>query len=214
MIEHFSAAPRVLAVEDRDYPHWHRGRERYGVWLIDADTAAIRERLRDLHHQLGDLLAPQARQPHITLFVGGFICEQGALDDDFTSSALRLQQAALQAQAPTPFDLEIGGIDSFDSAVFLKVRDPQQALSPLRATLGRHSLEPRFAPYVPHLTVGLYRAAFDKAAVRPRLQRLMAMPPLPLRVEALHFCSYAARVIGGPLQTLLTVPLQAGAGRP
>ena len=212
MIEHFSAAPRVLAVDDSDYPEWRRGREHYGVWLIDAETAAIRERLQYLREQLGDLFAPQARQAHITLFVGGFLCEQARLDDDFTLSALRQQQATLLAQPPAPFDLQIGGIDSFDSAAFLKVGDPQQALLPLRALLGRHALEPRFAPYVPHLTLGLYRAAFDKRAVRARLRRLAAMPPLPLRVEALHFCSYAARTIGGPLQTLLTLPLQAGAG--
>lgn len=214
MIRHFSPAPQVLACELRDYPEWHRGRERYAVWLIDADTPAVRERLALLQEQLGDLFVPQRRQPHITLFVCGFIDGAVTLDDDFDSQALPVQQQALQHLALPAFELRIGGPDSFDSAAFLRIDDPAAALPALREALGRGAHEIRFGPYVPHLTLGLYRAAFAKDALRARFAALPALPPLRLRVEQLHFCSYAARELGSPLETLLRVGLApADAGR-
>ena len=93
----FSAAGRTLPQEDRDYPEWHQGRTHYGVWLIDADVGAVRERITQAQAHLAPLLVHHQRQPHITLFVCGFMADVVAHGDDFTPDMLAAQQAALQA---------------------------------------------------------------------------------------------------------------------
>lgn len=195
----FSATGATLPVEDRDYPAWRKGRAHYGVWLIDADTAPVRQRLAQVRAHMAPLLADSQRQPHITLFVCGFIADVVAHDDDFTPAMLAAQQAALQALSLAPFELTIGAIDSFDSAVFLRIEDPTSALAPLRRALGTGGREIRQSAYVPHLTVGLYQGAFDKQVVAQRLLSLPAQTPIPLRVERLQFAHYRARDVGGPL---------------
>ena len=196
----FSAAGRTLPQEDRDYPEWHHGRTHYGVWLIDADISAVRERITQAQAHLAPLLVHHQRQPHITLFVCGFMADVVAHGDDFTPDMLAAQQAALQALQIKPFTLQIGAIDSFDSAVFLRVDDPDQGLAPLRHALGQGTREIRQSAYVPHLTVGLYSGAFDKDLVTGKLQSFANHKPIPLRVERIHFARYEARVLGGPLQ--------------
>lgn len=196
----FSAAGHTLPQEDRDYPEWHLGRTHYGVWLIDADTSAVRERITQAQAHLAPLLVHHQRQPHITLFVCGFMADVVAHGDDFTPAMLAAQQAALQALQQEPFTLQIGAIDSFDSAVFLRVGDPDNGLAPLRHALGQGTREIRQSAYVPHLTVGLYSGAFDTQAVVGQLQSFAPHTPIPLRVERVHFARYEARVLGGPLQ--------------
>ncbi len=196
----FSAAGRTLPQEDRDYPEWHLGRMHYGVWLIDADVGAVRERITQAQAHLAPLLVHHQRQPHITLFVCGFMADVVAHGDDFTPDMLAAQQAALQALQLEPFTLQIGAIDSFDSAVFLRVGDPDNGLAPLRHVLGQGTREIRQNTYVPHLTVGLYSGAFDKELVTGKLQSFANHKPIPLRVERIHFARYEARVLGGPLQ--------------
>ena len=196
----FSAAGRTLPQEDRDYPEWHQGRTHYGVWLIDADVGAVRERITQAQAHLAPLLVHHQRQPHITLFVCGFMADVVAHGDDFTPDMLAAQQAALQALQLEPFTLQIGAIDSFDSAVFLRVGDPDNGLAPLRQALGQGTREIRQSAYVPHLTVGLYSGAFDKELVEGKLQSFASHTPIPLRVERIHFARYEARVLGGPLQ--------------
>ena len=195
----FSSTGPTLPVEDRDYPEWRKGRTHYGVWLIDADIGPVRARLQQAQSHLAPLLAQSQRQPHITVFVCGFIADVVAHDDDFTPAMLAAQQAALQALQPAAFTLHIGAIDSFDSAVFLRVSDPDNGLAPLRHALGQGTREIRQSAYVPHLTVGLYRGAFDKQQVSAQLQSFVPDAPIPLRVERIHFARYEARVLGGPL---------------
>ena len=206
----FSGAGRTLPQENRDYPEWHQGRMHYGVWLLDADVGAVRERITQAQAHLAPLLVPHQRQPHITLFVCGFMADVVAHGDDFTPAMLAKQQAALQALQLEPFTLQIGAIDSFDSAVFLRVEDPSGGLARLRQALGLGlgTHEIRQSAYVPHLTVGLYSGAFDTEVVAGQLQSFAPHTPIPLRVERIHFARYEARVLGGPLQPLLSHALR------
>ena len=174
------------------------------MWLIDADVGAVRERISQAQAHLAPLLVHHQRQPHITLFVCGFMADVVAHGDDFTPDMLAAQQAALQALQLEPFTLQIGAIDSFDSAVFLRVGDPDNGLAPLRQALGQGTREIRQSAYVPHLTVGLYNGGFDTQMVAGQLQSFAAHTPIPLRVQRIHFARYEARVLGGPLETLLS----------
>lgn len=204
---HFTRSPRTVPLEDRDYPEWRRGRERYGIWMVDADTAPLRERVGLVRRKLDGLFTPHQRSAHITLFICGFINEPAVLDDDFDGAMLARQRAALTAARLSAFMLEIGGIDSFDSAAFLRVRDPGRGLASIRAALSGGPTEVCPGRYAPHLTVGLYRDSFAKREVRRRLAALPPLPPLRLLVREIAFASYAARELDGPLQTIERVPL-------
>jgi 2'-5' RNA ligase len=197
-----------LAFEPRDYPEWHRGRDRYAVWLIDADLAPLCDRVARARAHLGGLLADAQRQPHVTVFVCGFLAEAATWNDDFTPAMLARQRRALEAAAVAPFELEIGGLASFDSAVFLEVRDPDHCLAPIRAALahGQGEVCPHEV-YTPHLTVGLYRDAFDKPAVTRRLAAFAEDPPRRLAVTGLHFAVYPAQHPCGLLETREVFPL-------
>ena len=195
-----SSAKTIRNIQ-RDFPEWHLGRPHYLLWALDVDLEPVRERVAAAQNHLSTrLLAGYVRQPHITLFVCGFVADVVAHGDDFTPAMLAAQQAALQALQIKPFTLQIGAIDSFDSAVFLRVDDPDQGLAPLRHALGQGTREIRQSTYVPHLTVGLYSGAFDKELVEGKLQSFASHTPIPLRVQRIHFARYEARVLGGPLQ--------------
>lgn len=204
---HFTRSPRTVPLEDRDYPEWRRGRERYGIWMVDADIAPVRERVALVRRELAGLLTGHQRNAHITLFICGFISEQAVLDDDFDRAMLERQRAALIAAQLPAFSLDIGGIDSFDSAVFLKVRDPASALAALREVLA--SAQPEVCPgrYTPHLTAGLYGGSFAKREVRRQLATLPPLPPLSLPVHEIAFAGYFARELDGPLETIERIPL-------
>lgn len=207
MRTHFSRAARTVPLEDRDYPEWRRGRERYGIWLIDADTAPLRERVDRVRDELDGLFTAHRRSAHITLFVCGFINEPATLDDDFDGAMLARQRAALVSARVPPFELVIGGIDSFDSAAFLKVRDRARGIIAVRAALAGDQPEVCAGRHTPHLTVGLYRDAFAKREVRRRLAALPPLPPLTLKVREIVFAGYAARELDGPLAPLDRVAL-------
>ena len=201
MPEHFSSTAQVLAAAEKVPHRWHRGRRQYAAWVIDADTDAVRARLARLRTDLGDLWRPQHRQPHVTVFVCGFVADEPRHADDIAMRALEAQRHALSTARRRPFELRVGGLDSFDSAAFLRVDDPAQALAPLRRVLQSVHPEVRMAPYVPHLTVGLYRQAHDKRDIARRYAPHRHLPALVVDVRALRLVNYRADDIDSALLT-------------
>ena len=188
--------------EWRDYPEWHRGRLRYAVWALTVDCPRIQARLERARTHLGAWLHDDyRRQAHITLFVCGFPGESRRFDDDFPAQRLAAQCTTLRALAGGPFELQIGGLASFASAPFLTVGDPHGRLAALRQMLAAHGAEVRQAPYHAHLTVGLYARAVARAELQRRLIEFGEDEPLPLRVNELHYVTYAATELCGPLRS-------------
>ncbi|MCU1719622.1 2'-5' RNA ligase family protein [Pseudomonas sp. 5P_3.1_Bac2] len=188
-----------LACELRDYPEWHKGRSRYGVWVLQVDNQAVLARIQEARQLLGDWLHPPgARQAHITLFVCGFSAAQAEHDDDFTDEQLAAQLNALQALSPPRFSLQIGPARSFSSAAYLEVLDAHQQLAPLRQALAGSCQEIRQSNYVPHLTLGLYRQRIRRELIEQRLAQLPSQP-LELPVNQLHYATYDAREQHGGL---------------
>jgi len=202
-----ASEPLTVAIEDRDYPEWRRDRERYAVWLIDADFAPIRQHVQAAREHLRNLLSLHQRPAHITLFVCGFWVDQARLDDDFDPTMLAAQLRVLSAATMTPFTLTLGGLDSFDSAAFLRIGGADEKLELLRAALGQGSKEIRQTPYTPHLTVGLYRERFDKRDVAQQLAAFPESGPIELQVDRIHFAIYRARELGGAFEIVETVSL-------
>jgi hypothetical protein len=124
--------PVTVPAEIRDFPEWHHGRETYTVWILPLENKAIRDKFEAAREHLnGYLLEPYQRQPHITLFVCGFLVDTPRYKDDFTQAQLGSQIQVLESSPMRPFEIEIGGLNSFASAPFLEVRDPQGGITRL-----------------------------------------------------------------------------------
>ncbi len=196
-------ASHTLRNERRDFVEWHRGRSPYVLWALDVDMPAIRQRLAAAAAHLGDLLlADYHRQAHITLDLCGFPAAVPQAGDEFSLAELA---ARCQAQAdffPAPFNIEIGGLNSFSSAPYLTVNDPQQGIAALRAAVAVNGQNRSKTDYVPHATVGLYADAWPAAEIRARLAAFPLLSALPCRIDKLALLAYQPQEIGGPLQRL------------
>lgn len=202
-----NSVPTTVPSEDRDFPEWRRGRKNYAVWILQLPEQAILEKFQAAREHLsGYLLKPYHRQPHITLFVCGFLVDKPQYSDDFTQTQLQDQIQALENAGIQPFEVEIGGLNSFASAPYLEVYDLQEGIARLRETLSRGAREFRTAPYTPHLTIGLYAGAFPSEKL---VKRLMAFPaePILLKVEQIAFATYRAQEIAGLLTHIQEIML-------
>jgi len=199
----------TLVAELRDYPEWHRGRERYGVWVVPIDDAALMGYIEQARHQLADLLhSSPLRQPHLTVFVCGFHQQQRVADDDFPTERLQQQLRLLRRDAGACCSLPLSAPDSFASAAFIPVGDPQGRLARWRELLGQVTTEVRQSPYVPHITLGLYRHKVSAAVVRERLGTIKA-PTRSLSITQLHYVTYDTRSQFGRLQSHHRLTLDA-----
>lgn len=190
----------TTATQLRDYPEWHRGRDRYAIWMIPISCPRVLAHIEQMTSQLADLLHPTRRQPHITLFVCGFEQDRRIHDDDFTAGQLRQQLLDLEQLSLPPCTLQIGPPDSFASAAILSVGDPQGHLQRWREALGRSCTEVRQAAYVPHITLGLYRRSISAQLLRQRLAQLSVADDLYLPVEQLQYATYSSNDMFGPLE--------------
>jgi 2'-5' RNA ligase len=198
----------TMVAELRDYPEWHRGRQRYGVWTIPVDDPALLAYIDAARQRLADLLHPALqRQPHLTLFVCGFDHPTRIEDDDFLPAQLHAQIESLQGLGSAECELALGPPDSFASAAFIAVNDPGGQLTQWRNTLELAANEVRQAAYVPHITLGLYKRKATAEEVRRRLRELDP-PPTSLRINQLHYATYEASQQFGPLETKHVVRLE------
>ena len=60
-----------------------------------------------------------------------------------------------------PFQLKIGSVDSFSSALFVEVQDIENILSHIRQKLDTVSNEIAALDYCPHITLGLYKKDYS-----------------------------------------------------
>jgi len=196
--------------EQRDFVEWHRGRPHYAVWAVALDDAAVDARLDRLRAALRPLLLPgYRRQPHITLQLCGFAVDAPRQSGEFGAHHLQADADALARLRLPPFELRIGGAFSFASAACLAVRDPSGSLARLRAALSGAAARGDAAPYVPHVTAGLYRGAWPMREVHARLRELEALPEIAVAVTQLAWMCYDTAVIGGPLRTRQRFDLRA-----
>ncbi|AYA68362.1 2'-5' RNA ligase family protein [Acinetobacter sp. WCHA55] len=189
----------VIPTEDRDYPEWHLGRERYALWYIEVDDPILISYLTQLREQFSDLLyQSNQRQFHITLFVAGFWVEQAIHSDDFVRAQLTQQLEHLKNLKLESFQLKMGALNSFESALFLKVDDTAGVLDKIRKTLLHTSQEVAALSYCPHITLGLYREAVSSDHVLTRMAEIEDIN-YSLNISKLTFGFYQADVLQGPL---------------
>lgn len=189
----------------RDYPEWHLGREHYALWYVDIHSPELIAYLDVLRLHFSDfLLQPNVRQYHITLFVCGFLTKQTTTyNDDFHIDEVEQHVHALQQKPLHSFQLKLGAIDSFNTALFVHVEDAEQRLTQIKNQLGQLSQEiAPAASYCPHITLGLYQRTFNSNLL---LQRIDELPTqyqnleLEIDVKQLTFGYYQAHVLQGKL---------------
>ena len=189
----------TIPAEARDFPEWHHGRETYAVWVLTMDVKTIQDKFAAARaHLYGYLLEPYQRQPHITLFVCGFLVDRLKYNDDFTYTQLQAQIQALENSNIQPFEIEIGGLNSFASAPYLEVNGPSGGIARLREILSGGAREFRTAPYTPHLTVGLYASAIPSTQVAKRMVEFQSKPILQ-KVTQISLATYQAKEFAGKL---------------
>lgn len=182
-----------------DIPEWHRGRGDYSVWIIELGFEEILKKVHAARSHLSEfLIHPYLRQPHITLFVCGFLSDAVRYDDDYSIEQFGRHVHLLRAAAMEPFAVEIGGLNSFASAPFLEVTDREACLERMRALFLSSGMEIAKGAYIPHVTVGLYSGAFPSGIVS---ERIAAFPknPCTITVDRITFASYRAREMAGIL---------------
>ncbi|MDP2307789.1 MAG: 2'-5' RNA ligase family protein [Pseudomonadota bacterium] len=208
----FTAAPTTLGPTPGAREAWHLGRPRYAVWVLRVEDPAVLSR----HAAMLDVLAPHGARPftdpHITLFVAGFPTAAPERDDDVAHTTLEAQVAALRAADPLAPCLHVGGLNAFLSCPFLEVHAPAGGLDALRSPLERALLahdrrEVRFAPYVPHFTVGPFGDTRPTRPVAAAIAGLRSLPPLPFRPSALELVTFDTAAMG-PLTTVARVELR------
>lgn len=196
----FGERSHTLGPTDGALDEWRRGRERYAVWVVRVTAPAVIERMAAVAAALGDAIAPvPAGEAHITTFVAGFPCAANPLhDDDVPWHVLDEQCADLTRALAAPVALHVGGANAFASCAFLDVHDPTGGLARAREALGRIHPEVRFAPYVPHVTVGRFRDTRAVAPVATQLATLRELPPIALTVDAIELVTFDATHDGHP----------------
>jgi 2'-5' RNA ligase len=191
-----------------DHPDWRRDRQDYSVWLIELGRMEVAQKVTAAREHLSAFLVnPYQRQPHITVYVCGFLSDTPRYDDDYSAEQLEHHAHLLRAAAVPPFAVEIGGLNSFASAPFLEVADLEGGLDRMRALLSTTGKEVGRSVYTPHITVGLYSGAFPGSAV---LEKISSFPkdPCKLAVDRITFATYQAREIAGALTGKFEVALQ------
>lgn len=204
----FVTAPAVIPCLRREFPEWHQGRDRFCFWGLLLDQQALAARVHGLRRQLAEFLVlPYPRQPHLTLAACGFLSgpddsQSPALpqvDDNYLPALREWHITQLRALAAKPFTLRIGSLNSFTSAMYLEVDDPSGTLARIRACLPGYFEVVREVPYVPHITLGVYRQAWSTAQVAAAMRALDGMD-MAVVVEGIQLLSYCARDIGSTLR--------------
>ena len=195
-IDHDQTQPAL----QRNYPEWHKNRDRYFVWvieLVDDKTNGMIDHYKQL---LGDyLVSPYQRQPHITLYVSGFLSEKIQYNDDISSNDLLQQVNRIEGLGLEPFVLHIGHVNSFASAPFLEVVDHDGVLDRIRATLYALRYEVRTSHYIPHVTLGIYRDHFSTAHIASLMEQIEPLD-VAITIDRLKLMSYSSADIGSSLR--------------
>lgn len=204
MYEAFLSTPKTIPHRDRDFAEWHNGVSQYGFWAVVVDDSNCLELFDAARSHVKPFIHPgYQREPHITITACGLLDETY-----FSTQRLERQLVALTEAMIAPFSLNAKSLDSFASAPYITVEDPTETLHQIRGILTGISKEDNPAEYQPHITLGLYRDAFDTFQVADCLKRFECAPIRPMSVTELAFCVYETKEIQGPFRVRERVKLK------
>lgn len=199
----FLRTPQTAALFNGEFAEWHGGIESYGFWAIELDLFSWIKAFESARMLLSPFLRPgYQRQPHITIIPAGLLDKQ-----HFSETYLERQLEELSNSKITPFPLQAGLLDSFTSVPFMSIVDSTCSLDTIRALLQQTVQEDIMGEYVPHVTLGHYRAAFETPLIADYLHKFREIPTEPLWVKELLFCAYKTKERQSPFEILERVKL-------
>lgn len=201
----FLAGPTTLGPSPGAREAWHRGRRWYAAWVLRVDEPAALARMEVAAALLDGLARPVPRtDAHVTVWVAGFPSERCTLDDDIPRAVLDEQARSVEsARVPAP-RLVLGGLNAFLTCAFLEVWEVDGRLDTIRSMLGQREI--RFAPWLPHLTVGTFPETVPTGPIAARIGPLRDLPPIALRPRALELVEFEAAHPMSPLHTRIQIP--------
>jgi len=198
MFESFLAMPKTIPHCDRNFVAWHGGVPYYGFWSVLVEDLTWLKLFDAARIHVKELIHPgYQRAPHITIAACGLLEQK-----HFSAEHLKRQILALSEAMIVPFFLNAGALNSFASAPYITVEDPTGSLNQIRERLSVISKEDDPGQYQPHVTLGLYRDAFDTLHVADRLREFQRVPISPMLVTELAFCAFATKEIQGQVSVL------------
>ncbi len=203
MYEAFLTTPKTIPQCDRDFVEWHGGVSYYGFWAVVVDDPNWLELFDVARSHVKQFIHPgYRRKPHITIVACGLLDQKR-----FSAHLLERQLVTLIEAVIKPFSLNAGSLDSFAAAPYITVEDPSGSLNQIRKLLTTISKEDNPAQYKRHVTLGLYRDAFDTLQVADCFQAFKHAPISSMLVSELVFCAYETKEIQGPFSVLERVKL-------
>jgi 2'-5' RNA ligase len=201
----FLSSPKTVPCFDRDFIEWHNGISHYGFWAVVIDDLDWIELWKAAHVHIKRFVhLDYQRAPHIT------ISACGLLDQDyFSAEQFKQQRRVLREMMIPPFYLKVSSLNSFTTAPCLMVEDSTGVLRKIRECLAVISEEDMPVQYQPHVTLGLYRDAFDTAEVASHLAKFKYTSMKPMLVTDLAFCIYETKEIQGQFRIINRVRLDA-----
>ncbi|WP_213030992.1 2'-5' RNA ligase family protein, partial [Acinetobacter baumannii] len=180
------------------------GRQNYALWYLEINDQKLVHYLDQLRAHFSEFLVePNHRQYHVTLFICGFLTHETKVHcDDFSFTEFEQHKKVLIQENFAPFQLKIGSVDSFSSALFVEVQDTENNLSLIRQKLGIVSNEIAALDYCPHITLGLYKKDYSSNLILQKISQLpvqYTQAEFDLKVEHLSFGYYQAQILQGQL---------------
>src|SRR5215216_4206683 len=147
-----------------DTPDWQQAPGRFAICLIRVPARLLQPSLDELRSEMSRF--PFARSHpdhflHMTLQEIGFITDTPTNADEISTARFEeiMTGATASLADAIPFDIRLGGANSFQDAIFLDVHDRGQCsrMHTRLRELAAVPSHPRFA-YIPHCTVAHYTA--------------------------------------------------------
>ena len=158
-----------------DTPYWRSHEGPYAACVIRVPARLLQPALNVLRGDLDRIDGVRLHPDHflhIMLQELGFVVDHPTRPDELTRARLEeFAQAAVGAVASmAPATISVGGVNSFEDAVFLEVR-PGAALHAIHERLFDLAAIPYVPayPYLPHCTIAHYDGSVPAAAARAAL---------------------------------------------
>lgn len=201
MLDEFLKSATTHKQCSQAFSGWHKGISHYGFWaveILDPDWLSL---IESAQMYLQDYAYPNyLRAPHITLTACGLMDEAC-----FSSSHLTQQISMLQQLDISPFDITLGQLNSFTTAMYFVINDPSRTLSKIRTHLNAIAADNPSDIYHPHITLGMYSDNFKTPYIAKKIKNFRPEAQYTIKaitVTELVFCSYETSTLQGPFDVV------------
>jgi 2'-5' RNA ligase len=203
MYKNFLSTPQTVPCRDHDFLEWHNGISHYGFWAVVINDLNWIAAWNAAHAHIKEFIhAGYQRTPHVTIMACGLFDQ-----NHFSAECLEEQFRVLGEMAIPPFYLRITSLNSFTTVPCLMVEDSTGSLKQIRERLTTVCEEDVPVQFQPHITLGLYRDAFNTVEVAKCLANFRCPPTRPVLVTELSFCVYETKEIQSQFKTTRRVKL-------